>query len=94
MSDNDDETGTGEVAAEPYRPIDCGIYSGYEVAILHRETLRLHWRDEAGLDHIDRVLPLDLQTRDHAEYLLGQGSAGQPLAIRLDRILGHGEEQP
>ena len=77
---------------DDYRPIACGLYSHYEVAILRRTTLRLQWRDVSGLDHIDRVLPLDLLTRDHCEYLLAKNSAGASLAIRLDRILSCEQE--
>lgn len=85
----DDDKGESD-----YTPIPCGLYSQYEVAILHRDTLRLHWRDAAGMDHIDRVLPTDLQIRDHGEYLLGEDANGTALAIRLDRIISHEQEQP
>ena len=46
-----------------YEPIDCGVYSGYELAILRRRHLRLTWRDREGLTRIDTVRPLDLETR-------------------------------
>lgn len=81
MSDDDD-----------YTPIECGLYSEYEVAILHQIVLKLHWRDAQGMDHIDRVKPLDLQTRNHCEYLVAQDSEGNRREIRLDRILNREEE--
>ena len=78
-----------------YTPIACGLYSEYEVAIMHREILRLHWRDGEGMDHIDRVIPLDLQTRNHCEYLLAEDCAdASRLEIRLDRIISKEQEQP
>lgn len=78
---------------EDYRPIPCGLYSQYEVAILRATPLRLRWRDDNGIEHIERVVPLDLQTRDHCEYLMAKNSAGLSLAIRLDRILDREQEQ-
>jgi Rho-binding antiterminator len=69
-----------------YTPIDCGDYSRYEVAIMHREKLQLTWRDNDGLEHIDTIMPEDLQTRHHKEYLIAKSSDGKKLQIRLDRI--------
>ena len=46
-------------AADLYVPIDCSSNSRYELAIMHRRTLRLVWRDEAGgAPHRNRALPL------------------------------------
>ncbi len=70
-----------------YTPIDCGVYSEYEVAIMHRRRLRLHWQDESGTDHIESVMPQDLETRDKCEYLIAQRQDGSTLQLRLDRIL-------
>lgn len=76
MSDDDD-----------YTPIDCGVYSEYEVGIMHRRRLRLHWQDENGTDHVESVMPQDLETRDKCEYLIAQRQDGSTLQLRLDRIL-------
>ena len=86
MSDDDDKGG------DEYKPIACGLYSEYEVAIMHRETLRLRWRDAGGMDHIDRVMPTDLQTRNHCEYLIATDCADDSrLEIRLDHIISKEE---
>jgi Rho-binding antiterminator len=77
---------------DDYTPIDCGRYSQYEVAILQRTPLQLQWRDEAGREQCGRVVPRDLQTRDHCEYLIVESGAGAMLALRLDRILDHEQE--
>lgn len=69
-----------------YTPIDDGLYSRYELAIMRRRPLRLVWRDPAGLMHLGVVTPLDLQTRAHAEYLYCRQSDGRMLEIRLDWI--------
>ncbi|RMF87139.1 MAG: transcriptional antiterminator, Rof [Nitrospirae bacterium] len=68
-----------------YRPIACGLYSRLEVAILHRTPLEATWEDEAGRRHRGRLLPLDLITRDRAEYLLAETPQGRT-EIRLDRL--------
>jgi Rho-binding antiterminator len=72
-----------------YQPIDCGIYSRYEVAILHHERLRLRWVDAAGTPHLAALQPLDLQTRLGEEFLLATTLDGSPLRVRLDRIVGY-----
>ena len=53
-----------------YTPIDCGLYSRYELAILRRRRLRLSWRVAGGLTRIDTVTPIDLETRSGEEFLV------------------------
>ncbi len=69
-----------------YTPIDCGLYSEYELAILRRRRLRIFWRDKDGLTRMDVVMPLGLQTRGGAEYLCAGDCAGHTLGLRLDHI--------
>ncbi|WP_297528333.1 Rho-binding antiterminator [Thiohalobacter sp.] len=73
--------------SDPYRPVDCARYSELEVAILHRTPLHLQWTDPDGTTHIGRLLPRDLRTRDHAEFLLAVDENGEAVEIRLDRIV-------
>ena len=68
-----------------YRPISCVRYSHYELAIMRRRALRLVWCD-GNVIHYATVFPLDLQTQDHAEYLIGRDAGGGAVRIRLDRI--------
>jgi Rho-binding antiterminator len=70
-----------------YIPIDCGQYSEYELAITHRQRLRVTWRDTGGQPRIDAVTPLDLLTREHQEFLIVENSAGQRFELRLDYIV-------
>ncbi len=70
-----------------YKPIDCGLYSEYEVAILHHHRLRLSWRDRSETVHIEVVTPNDLRTRKGEEFLVVTGQDGRQQEIRLDRIL-------
>ena len=69
-----------------YVPISCASYSDYEVAILHRRTLRVRWKDPDGAEHIERVRPLDLQTKNGEEFLIAEDTHGEPLRLRLDWI--------
>ncbi len=68
-----------------YAPINCDRYSEYEVAILHRQKLRLRWQD-GNVHHDKVVLPLDLRTANHEEFLICRTDAGETLNIRLDHI--------
>ncbi len=70
-----------------YTPIDCGLHSEYELAILRGKRLRISWRGADGQHHIDVLKPLDLQTRNREEFLIGEDRQGQQLELRLDHIL-------
>ncbi len=72
---------------DKYTPIDCGVYSEYELAIMHHRRLRLHWQDESGNDHVECVMPLDLVTRNKSEYLIAKSHDGGTITLRLDRIV-------
>lgn len=68
-----------------YVPIACERHSEYELAILHRRRLRLVWAD-ANVLHDEVVLPLDIQTARHEEFLACRTEDGAVRRIRLDRI--------
>ena len=70
-----------------YKPIDCELYCRYELAIVRRQQLRIVWRDDQGECHLQSLQPLDLRTRQRAEYLLCSTGSGQPLELRLDHIV-------
>lgn len=70
-----------------YTPIDCALYSEYELAILQHRRLRVSWRGDDGQARIDVCTPLDLVTRNHAEFLVVSRADGQQLELRLDRII-------
>lgn len=70
---------------DSYSPIACARYSEYELAIMHRQKLHLRWRD-ANVHYDQVVLPLDLKTINHEEFLIFRGSQDETLSIRLDRI--------
>ena len=69
-----------------YQPIACGLYSRYELAIMHRIPLTLCWRGGDGLDHLETLLPQDLETCNGEEFLVLQKACGEQIRVRLDRI--------
>jgi transcriptional antiterminator Rof (Rho-off) len=69
-----------------YTPIDCGLHSRYELAVMHRQPSRISWRDEQGDIHMELLTPCDLLTRAGAEYLVADSPDGRRLELRLDRI--------
>ena len=68
-----------------YVSISCATYSEYELAILQRQKLRLVWSD-GNVIHNQVILPLDMQTRNHGEYLIGRDETGASVTVRLDHI--------
>ncbi|MBA3563890.1 MAG: transcriptional antiterminator, Rof [Gammaproteobacteria bacterium] len=70
-----------------YESIDCSTYSEYELAIIWRQRLRLRWRDEDDLDHLEIVRPMDLETLRGEEFLIAQTASKERLRVRLDHIL-------
>ncbi|MCR4348102.1 MAG: hypothetical protein NUV55_13020 [Sulfuricaulis sp.] len=70
---------------DSYSPIACARHSEYELAIMHRQKLHLRWND-ANVHYDQVVLPLDLKTINHEEFLICRGSQDETLSIRLDRI--------
>lgn len=70
---------------DPYSPIACARYSEYELAIIRRQKLHLRWHmDNVHYDQV--VLPLDLKTANHEEFLICRDITGETLTIRLDYI--------
>ncbi|MGH8495665.1 MAG: transcriptional antiterminator, Rof [Gammaproteobacteria bacterium] len=70
-----------------YESIDCSTYSEYELAIMRHQRLRMRWRGEDGIDHLEIVRPVDLETLRGEEFLIAQTSVGERLRVRLDHIL-------
>ena len=69
-----------------YQPVDCGLHSEYEVAILRRRRLRLTWSEPGGRTGTAIVDPVDLITQNHEEYLCAETRDGKAVRLRLDRI--------
>jgi len=70
---------------QDYQPIACHVHDTYEIAIMHQTMLKLDWR-QAGILRHDTVRPVDLCTKEGAEWLLAENRSGKQLEIRLDWI--------
>lgn len=69
-----------------YTPVGCGLHSAYELAIMHRDRMKLGWRDTAGAIYLETVIPADLRTRSKEEFLVVSVADRTQLEIRFDRI--------
>lgn len=70
-----------------YTPIDCGRHSEFELAIMHRDTLNLIWRNAHGVTRTEVVIAADLLTRNSEEFMRVSNRSGIEREIRLDHIL-------
>lgn len=64
-----------------YRPITCADHERLEFAALTKQ-----WLDVAVDGAPRRLLPLDVYTRDGAEWLKARNEAGEVVVLRLDRL--------
>ena len=69
-----------------YKPVSCTTHSEYELAILHKRKLRLRWQDASGEIRTEEVMPIDMITHDHAEYLECTNESNETKQLRLDKI--------
>lgn len=77
-----------------YQPIGCGLYSEYELAVMHRTPLKLCWQGSDGLSHLETLMPEDLETCNGEEFLVVRNTAGEQFRVRLDRIRVAPSRQP
>lgn len=66
---------------EPYQPVACADHERLEYAALTKQWLDLRVDGEE-----QRLLPLDVSTREGAEWLLARNEAGETVTVRLDRL--------
>lgn len=71
---------------KPYQPIECGLYSEYELAIMHKSTVILSWLDQNEKKLTETIEPIDLLIRDKQEFLKFCTQDNTTIEIRLDRI--------
>lgn len=73
--------------ADDYIPISCAEHERLEFAVLRRRGLQLSWVGEDGQTQFrEQVRPLDVATRDGAEWLTIRRPGGETELLRLDRI--------
>jgi len=66
-----------------YRAIACSDHERLELAALKRQWLDLTVTQGDRTGAL-RLLPLDVYTRDGAEWLLAESQSGEQLTLRLD----------
>jgi len=66
---------------ESYRPIPCIQHERLEYAALTRQ-----WLDVKVDGKVQRLLPLDVYTRDGAEWLQARNEVGETVMLRLDAL--------
>ena len=72
----------------PYQAISCELHSEYELAIMHKESLCLTWRNGDKLVTEKNIIPVDIQTKNKAEYLVVKTlECNTVFSIRLDDII-------
>lgn len=71
----------------PYQPISCDLHSQYELAIMHKNKLSLSWLEDGEVVTGTGITPVDVQTKNKAEYLIAKTAEQQDLCLRLDHIV-------
>lgn len=66
---------------QPYQLIACADHERLEFAALTKQ-----WLDVRVDGAAQRLLPLDVYTRDGAEWLQARNEAGETMTIRLDQL--------
>ena len=69
-----------------YTPIDCGLHSQYELAIMQRQRLQLSWTTDSHPVMTCSVIVEDIFTRAGQEFLQVRDEKDREHTIRLDRI--------
>lgn len=70
------------MSESPYLPIPCAQHERLEFAALTKQ-----WLDVTVDGVARRLLPLDVYTRDGAEWLTAQTERDETLTLRLDRLV-------
>jgi Rho-binding antiterminator len=73
-----------------YQPIPCVQHERLEFSVLRKILLRLEFVEQGERKH-EKVLPLDVNTRNGAEWLKFRREDGSETEIRLDAITGFQE---
>jgi Rho-binding antiterminator len=69
-----------------YVAISCIEHERLEFAVLRRQKLLLRVQEDNGATRSMTVLPLDVATRQQAEWLTYRDESGEVGIVRLDRI--------
>lgn len=68
-----------------YSPIACALWDEWELAILKKTEMAIAYLNDAGQKESVHAVPVDLITRDKAEFLIIELD-GDRKEIRLDQL--------
>lgn len=66
-----------------YQPIACADHERLEFAAIKRQWLDVNVKAGDYIGH-QRLMPVDVYTRDGAEWLVAETESGATLTVRLD----------
>lgn len=72
---------------DKYDPIECGLHSEYELAIMHQRNVILSWRELDKPTQTEEVKPIDMIVRDKQEFIKVRNNNNKEMEIRLDNIV-------
>jgi len=70
-----------------YIPVECGLHSQYELAIIQRSRQQISWLDEQNVRHCANGYASALFIKDKQEFLTVKLLDNTAHTIRLDKIL-------
>lgn len=70
---------------KPYRPINCEVHDGYELACMRCDILTVTWH-EANVEQTETLKFIDLDNSHREEHLIAENRQGEKFRIRLDMI--------
>lgn len=70
-----------------YTPIECGLHSEYELAIMHKTKCEISWKDSDKATQAMKARPIDLIVKDKQEFLKIKSDKNEIMEIRLDKII-------
>ena len=71
---------------ENYIPIECGLHSEYELAIMHKRKVNLIWLNANNEEQSEIVEPVDIFSKNKQEFLKIRTAENNTHKIRLDKI--------
>ncbi len=72
---------------DKYEPIECGLHSEYELAIMHQVKVMLSWQEMDKPTQTEEVEPIDMIVRDKQEFIKVRTNNNKDIEVRLDNIV-------
>lgn len=69
-----------------YKPIDCGLHDQLELFVMRKKPITINWHEPGHERKVIELLPEDIFTKNHEEFLVARNTQGTTQTIRLDYI--------